>query len=67
MAGILAALLIVGAAIVLATFLVPALLGGLVWIVGLGTGGDGGLRLRRRGAHIAWWPWRKLSRVIYGR
>jgi hypothetical protein len=66
-AGILACLLVVALAVTLAVFLIPAMVGLIVWLTGLASGGERGLRLKRRGGHIAWWPWRQLSKAIYGR
>lgn len=60
--GILACLLIIAFAVVLATFLIPAAVGGVVWLAGLLGGSD---RTKLRGARIAGWPWCGLSRAIY--
>lgn len=62
---LLMVLLAVGALVVL-WFLVPAVIGGVVWSGGAlaGTVSERGEPMRRRGARIASWPWRGLQRVI---
>jgi hypothetical protein len=51
---------------VLLWFLVPAVIGGMVWVCGAvaGTFSERGGSARRRGALIASWPWRGLQRAI---
>lgn len=62
--AIIACVLIVAFAVVLATFLIPAVIGGVVWVSGLVGGSE---QTKVKGAHIAGWPWRGLTRAIYGR